>query len=188
MEAQEALPISVEDYFHLEETGQMRHEYCRGEIFAMTGGSVNHNRLAGNIYGFFFNSLPDRCQAFFADVRLSVAQFDLYTYPDLMVVCGDIQYHRNRQDTLENPLLIVEVLSQSTGDYDRGKKFEFYRSLPSLKEYVLVDQSQYLLEQYVRTEAMDWLFREHRDPKQNLSWLSLELEMPISSIYDRVAF
>ncbi len=131
---------SPEEYLALEETAEYRSEYYRGEIFAMAGGSANHNRIARNLLIAFDDALEGKpYEAFITDMRLYVKKNGLYTYPDVMVVCGKLEFVKGRTDTLTNPVVIVEVLSESTEGYDRGTKFELYRAVDTLQDYVLID-------------------------------------------------
>jgi Uma2 family endonuclease len=178
-----------EEYLTLEETADYRSEYYRGEIFAMSGGSINHNRIAGNFYSalnFAFENGP--CEAFMSDVRLLVKQNGLYTYPDVMVVCAQLQFVANRTDTITNPILIVEVLSESTEGYDRGKKFEFYRMIPTLQHYLLVAQDRVHLEYFHKRADSLWVLQEFNDINSVLKIDALALELPLSRIYSRVEF
>ena len=130
--------FTPEEYLALEEEAEYRSEYYQGEIFAMTGGSANHNTIAVNLCRSLDEAFDDKpCQVFINDMRLLVQDNGLYTYPDLMVVCGNIKFVAGRDDTVTNPIVVVEVLSKSTGSYDRGPKFELYRALHTLQDYVL---------------------------------------------------
>lgn len=127
----------------MERQSDIRHEYLNGEVFAMTSGSLGHNGIVSNLAGIFYNELRGRpCEAFVADLRLRVTATGLYTYPDLVVVCGEPQLADAHLDTLLNPTLIVEVLSPSTEATDRGRKFAHYRTIESLAEVVLVSQER----------------------------------------------
>ena len=129
--------ITPEEYLERERAAEFKSEYYNGEIFAMSGGSRNHVLIAGNCQMALRSALKDKgCLVFQSDLRVHIPSNDLYTYPDVVVVCGEEQYLDNQKDTLVNPVLVVEVLSPSTESYDRGQKFEFYRSIASLQEYV----------------------------------------------------
>jgi len=136
-----------EEYFALEEKSEIKHEYHNGKIVPMTGGTTNHNRIALNLVAFLkFALLGQKISFFIGDVRLWIPAHRRYTYPDVQIICGDIAYHDNRIDTVTNPAVIVEVLSKSTRNYDRGDKFRFYRSLPSFQEYITIDQYRFEVE------------------------------------------
>ncbi|NET60636.1 MAG: Uma2 family endonuclease [Symploca sp. SIO2E6] len=133
---------SPEEYLALEEKADCKSEYIDGEIFIMAGGSTNHNQIALNFsteLNFAFKKLDYR--VFMSDVRLWIPQRRIYTYPDVMVVVGEPEYHDNRTDTITNPRVIIEVLSPSTKGYDRNKKFEIYRTIPTFEEYLLIGEN-----------------------------------------------
>ncbi len=176
-----------EEYLALEETAEYRSEYYRGEIFAMSGGSANHNRISGNIYtamNIAFENKP--CEAFITDMRLLVKKNGLYTYPDVMVVCGQIKFVEGRTDTITNPVVVIEVLSESTQDYDRGSKFMLYRALASLQEYILIEQDKIHIERFRKLEDGRWILDEFDQADQVLSVEAIDFEMPLQRIYRNV--
>ena len=181
--------FTEEQYLALEETAEDKSEYLDGEIIPMTGGSTNHNRLAGNVYIALNLALPEQeYDVFIGDVRLWVPKVRLYTYPDVMVILGKPEYHNNRTDMIRNPQVIVEVLSKSTRNYDRGDKFAFYKSIPTLREYILIDQTKINVEQYSKTENKRWLYSEYDEEDTALVFNSFQLEVPLSAIYKKVNF
>jgi len=176
-----------EEYLALEEEAEYRSEYYRGEIFAMTGGSANHNRISGNIYMTLNEAFAGQpCEAFIADMRLLVKPNGLYTYPDVMVVCGGIEFVEGRTDTLTNPVVIIEVLSKSTEGYDRGAKFELYRALESLQDYLLVDQAKIHVEHFHRLEDGRWILQEFNRLEDTVRIELIACELSIQQIYNRV--
>ncbi len=178
---------SVEEYFAHEEHAEERSEYYQGEIYAMAGGSANHNRIAGNLYVALMQAPgASECEPFINDVRLHLGAVGLYTYPDVMLVCGGVEYLRGRSDTITNPSLIVEVLSASTAAYDRSKKFESYRTLDSLEEYLLVDQDRFYVEHFRRLEDGQWVLRVLQDEADILHLECAAIEVPLTQIYQRV--
>lgn len=178
-----------EQYLAMEETAEYKSEYYQGEIFVMAGGSVNHNRIAGNIYFLLRLALRGKpCQSFIGDVRLLVEQNGLYTYPDVMVVCGGIDYVIGRTDTITNPLVIFEVLSDSTANYDRTTKFGLYRALDSLRAYVMVDQARPYVEYFERLDNRRWVLETYTSLEEVLRIPAIEAEFEIAQIYDRVEF
>jgi Uma2 family endonuclease len=178
---------SPEEYLALEETAEYRSEYYRGEIFAMAGGSANHNRIAGNIYLSLRETLEGKPgEALITDMRLHVKKNSLYTYPDVMVVCSRIEYVKGRTDTLTNPVVIIEVLSDSTQAYDRGAKFELYRAIESLQDYVLVDQARVHVEYFHKLEDGRWLLAEFNELEAVLRLEAVNVELPLSRVYQRV--
>lgn len=188
METEAQKLYTPEEYFALEASSEIRHEYYRGEIFAMAGRSVNHNRIVRNILTNFASSLPGECEAFAIDLRVRIEASDLFTYPDLTIVCGKIDYYENRTDTILNPLAIIEVLSKTTEGYDRGKKFELYRTIASLREYVLVDQSRYHIEQFYIGKEGKWVLTEYTRPEEALHFNHIGMEIALAEIYRRVEF
>lgn len=146
--------ITPEEYLERERQAETKSEYLREKVFVMAGGSSNHALLTVNLASELRKQLRKRpCRVFSSDLRLCVNESGLYTYRDVMVICGDLAFADNRQDTITNPLLLVEVLSDSTKNYDRGQKFQYYRSLPSLTEYLTVAQDEVHVEQWTRQRS-----------------------------------
>lgn len=186
-----ALPeqyLSLDEYFKLEEASEIKHEYFQGAAFAMTGASENHNLIFGEVYRNLGNQLDGKpCRPYPADFRLKIEAVNLYTYPDLSVLCGETQLADGRRDTFLNPTVLIEVLSDSTEVYDRGKKFEFYRTIPSLQEYLLIAQDRPHVERY-RRHGHDWLFTEYSSLDDEVALESIECTLSIASLYKRVRF
>jgi Uma2 family endonuclease len=181
--------FTEEQYLALEETAEYKSEYLDGEIIPMTGGSTNHNQIAGNLYIALSLALKKQnYRIFIGDVRLWVPKVRLYTYPDVMVIFGIPEYHNNRTDMITNPEVIVEVLSKSTKNYDRGDKFTFYKTLPSFREYILIDQTKIKVEQYSKTENKRWLYSEYDEEDTALVFNSFQVEVPLSDVYEQVNF
>jgi Uma2 family endonuclease len=177
------------EYLELEAIAEYRSEYHNGEIVPMTGGTTNHNTIAMNLVAFLKFALRDRDYCIYAnDVRLWAAQYRRYVYPDLMIIQGEPIYEGTGQTTVINPLVIIEVLSKSTKNYDQGDKFDFYRSLPSFKEYILIDQYQYYVEQFAKTADNKWMLTEYRSATDVLALSSLDFQINFSDIYHRVNF
>ena len=178
--------ITPEEYLALEEKADHKSEYHDGEIFAMAGGSANHNQIAINLTSAFaqlFRQKP--CRVFMSDMRLRIQQSGLYTYPDVMVVCGKIEFAPKRDDTVLNPIVIVEVWSDSTQAYDRGEKFAMYRQIPSLQEYVMIDQNRPYLEHF-RRDGHFWVLETLEQMDAILTLPSVICEVPFSVIYEKV--
>jgi len=178
-----------EEYLELEEKAEYKSEYRNGEIIPMTGGTTNHNKIAGNIY----KQLPLTIQGqdydiYIGDVRLWIARYRLYTYPDVMVVKGKPVYEGTSKTTITNPLLIVEVLSKSTKDYDKTDKFKYYRSIPDLQEYIMIDQYSFAVEQFTKQTAGQWIFKEYEAEGTILVLDSLDFQISCREIYARVNF
>lgn len=180
---------SVEEYLDLEAEADYKSEYRDGEIIPMIGGSINHNRIIRNLSKLFDLRLKGQLfETFISDLRLWIPHYRIHTYPDLMVIAGEAEFYQERRDTVTNPFLITEVLSKSTMNYDKGEKFDYYRSIPSLKEYILVDQYQFQVEHFSRTANNQWLLTEYESVESSLVLSSLNLQIQLREIYDRVQF
>lgn len=178
--------ISAEDYFALELEAENRHEYLDGEIFAMSGGTHEHSVLIGNLARELGLALKGRpCFVYPTEMRVQLEASRRYTYPDLAIVCGEPKFETGRRDTLLNPLVIFEVLSESTERYDRGAKFGYYRALPSLVDYVLVSQEVALVEHFHRATDGSWVLRTFASG-ENLAIESLGCAVAVDEIYDKV--
>ena len=178
-----------EEYLALEEKSEIKHEYHNGEIVPMTGGTTNHNRIAINLVTSLNLALQGKKTSFFiGDVRLWIPAHRRYTYPDLQIICEDIAYHDNRKDTVTNPAVIVEVLSKSTRNYDRGDKFRLYRSLPTFQEYIIIDQYRFEVEHYIKNDDNNWLIRYLESEDSVLSLVSVEFEISLKDLYEDVRF
>ncbi|MEG5032446.1 Uma2 family endonuclease [Microcoleus sp. AT3-D2] len=178
-----------DEYRELEETAEFRNEYRDGEIVQMSGGSINHSRIIRNLSRVLGNLLEGQpYELFHNDLRLWIPRYRRGTYPDVMVIEGEPVFTEGRSDEILNPMLIVEVLSKSTKDFDREDKFRFYRSIPEFREYVLVNQSEFLVAQYIKTESNEWLFREYEGETATVSFASLGVQMSMSEIYAKVVF
>jgi Uma2 family endonuclease len=178
--------FTPEEYLKLERTSEQKHEYLRGETFAMGGASARHVLIVGNVAGELRNQLRDRtCAVYSADLRVSVSPDGLYTYPDVIVVCGDPQFIDAELDTLTNPALIVEVLSETTKNYDRGEKFEQYRQIPSFGEYLLIAQGKVHVERYLRRYDGSWILTETNDAGTVIELVSINCTLSVTEIYAR---
>ncbi|MCE2717658.1 MAG: Uma2 family endonuclease [Dolichospermum sp.] len=187
--AQETPYYSPQEYLELEVNSEIRHEYINGLIIPMTGGTPNHNQLAGNFYAMLNFALKRQpYQVFVTDQRLWIPSRKIHTYPDIMVVKTPLEYQEGRTDTLVNPVMIAELLSKSTKGYDRDEKFAAYRTIPTLQEYILIDQYTIHIEQYFKTDNNQWIFSEFTDGNINLNLASISCQMILSDIYDKVDF
>jgi Uma2 family endonuclease len=187
----QALPrlVTPAEYLVQERRALDKHEYHQGAIIPMTGASRRHNLIAGNIYATLHAQLRRRlCEVYISDMRVRIPATDRYTYPDVAVVCGRPYFEDAEVDTLLNPTVLVEVLSTSTESYDRGEKFQAYRTLDSLADYVLVAQDQVLVEHFVRQSDGFWLFSERRELHQLLPIPAIGCEIAVADIYERVQF
>jgi len=177
-----------QQYLALERKADFKSEYCNGFITAMAGASLEHNTIAVNLAGEIRSQLRDRpCRVCVSDMRVCVSPTGLYTYPDVVVVCGQLRFEDDGRDTLLNPTVIVEVLSRSTEPYDRGEKFAHYRRLESLREYVVVAQDQVLVERYTR-QGEEWMLTHLTDLDASLRLASIGCEVSLREIYAKVEF
>jgi len=189
MATAERLKYSLEQYLDFENNSQERHEYFRGEIFLMTGGSRRHGRIIGNLYYHSRREMEGTpCEPHISDQRVAVKDAQLHTYPDMAVVCGPIEYHPVDHNAIVNPSILFEVLSPTTERYDRGKKFELYRHIDSLREYILVSQDEPLVEQFVRLEDGTWNLSEIRGLSAMLELSAVRCKLPLKLIYENVDF
>jgi Uma2 family endonuclease len=178
-----------EEYLELEEKAEYKSEYRDGEIVPMTGGTTNHNQIAGNFYANLKFSLKGQnYRVYIGDVRLWIPKYRQYTYPDVMVIQGQPVYTGTSTTTVMNPLLIAEVLSKSTQNYDQGNKFLYYRSIPEFKEYILIDQYQYHVMHYVKTADGKWIFDEIEGEFATLSFEKIDFQIVLTDLYEQVNF
>lgn len=187
---------SIEQYLELEETAEYKSEYHDGEIIAMTGGTTNHNKIALNFCtNFKFLNKGKNYDIYINDVRLSIPLERRYTYPDIMIINDRSMYEGDKKTTVTNPLVIIEVLSNSTQNYDKGEKFKSYRSMPkarcapeSFQEYILIDQYSFSVEQFIKESESEWRFKEYLGENQRLKLGKIDFEIPFSDIYEGVVF
>lgn len=184
--------ITLEEYRAISETSEERLEYRNGEIFTMSGGTANHSAIAVNLIiylGFLLRDTDFRM--YNGDMRIWIPEFTCGTYADALVINGEPEFNGTRTDEILNPLLIVEVLSPSTEGYDRGEKFRKYRSIPSLREYLLISQSEPYIEHYFKSDSKSensniWQFQISDRLEQKMTLPSLNLEVPLTEIYRRI--
>jgi Uma2 family endonuclease len=187
MSSQPTTYLTPEEYLAIERKAEFKSEYVNGEIVAMTGVSREHNLIGFNLTREISLQLKGRpCEGYSNDMRVRVPSTQLYTYPDL-VVCGEPQFEDDHLDTLLNPTLIIEVLSESTEGYDRGKKFGFYRTIPSLAEYLLVAQDERRIEQYAKQQDGRWLLSEYRSTEDVAELASIQCRLALKEVYDKVS-
>lgn len=189
MQAEEKKVYTPDEYLNFEIDSELRHEYINGEIIPMTGGTPNHNQIALNLSGnlnFALKRQPYR--VFVTDQRLWIPQKRIYTYPDVMIVEGELQLQEGRRDTILNPFTIAEVLSRSTRSYDKDEKFAAYRTISSFEEYLLIDQYTMHVEQYVKNEQKRWTFSEYDEAEEVVSLNSIAFQITLADLYDKVKF
>lgn len=189
MSSAERILLTPQEYLARERKAEFKSEYYRGETFAMAGASWEHNLIAANVSGETRQQLKaGPCHVVSADLRVKIDVTGLYTYPDIIVVCNEPQFEDKMFDTLLNPRVLMEVLSESTKNYDRGEKFKHYRQIPSLQEYVLIAQDEPLVERHVRQPNGDWLMTEFRGLEQTLALTSVPVKIARTDIYRGVEF
>ena len=180
---------TAEEYLALEVESETRSEYRSGEIVPMTGGTPSHNKIISALNALLWFGLRKKPYSIFiTDQRLWIPDRNLYTYPDAMVIANPLQLQAGRKDTVINPLLIAEVLSDSTQGYDRGDKFAAYRTLPTFQEYLLIDQTQPRVEHYVKQSSNQWLFTEHNGMESKISLVSVAVEIAAADLYENLEF
>lgn len=177
---------SIEEYLQIENEAVEKHEYYKGEIFAMSGAGNRHNIISINIIVAVFNSLKGKsCQPFGSDMRIHIPQNTLFTYPDISIICGDVLNPGEDENSAINPTVIIEILSPSTRNYDRGLKFMLYRAIPTLKEYILVEAESIHVEQFAINKEGLWQLKEFSKQNDQLILESLDVILPLKEIYDR---
>jgi Uma2 family endonuclease len=181
--------ITAEEYLHRERKAEFRSEYFRGEMFAMAGASANHNLIVLNAGASLREQLKKKpCRVYPSDLRLRIEATGLYTYPDLSVVCGEPRMDSDGGDVLLNPVVLVEVLSDSTEAYDRGKKFEHYRTIPSLKHYVLIAQDRHSIDCFSRAPNGSWSLSSCQGLDGKIVLESIDSQLIPADVYDKVVF
>jgi len=185
MQAIDKQHFSHEEYFALEEQEQIRYEYMAGEVFAMTGGTVKHSLISVNCLSSLANLFKNtQCNVFNSDLKLKIPEHDKFCYPDVMLLYKDT----SQSNFIEEPELIIEVLSESTESYDRGLKFEHYRSIKKLKYYLLVSQERVHVELYFRQDEKHWILSEFTEMDESIKLDKWQMNLPLSEIYYHIDF
>jgi Uma2 family endonuclease len=190
MGAAPILKYSIADYLESEEKSLEKHEYYQGEIFAMAGASIQHNQVVRNALYSVEDYLrkTDKCQIFPSDLKIHVEANSLFTYPDLTIVCGKIETLENHKDIVTNPAVLIEVLSATKQDYDRGGKFKLYRDIPGLKEYILISSLEVLVEKYNKQADGTWVLHEYKTENDSFTIASIDMPVDMKSLYRNVEF
>ncbi|SPE40873.1 conserved hypothetical protein [Candidatus Sulfopaludibacter sp. SbA3] len=187
MSTQPKTLLTPEEYLEIERNAEFRSEYWQGEMYAMAGAGRAHNQLVSNLARVVGNHiLSKQCEGYAIDMRVRVGASRLYTYPDYVAFCGEPQFMGQRQDTLLNPALIVEVLSPSTESYDRIRKFELYRSIESLHEYLLISSDRVHVDRFTRQGADQWLLTSAGSLEESIHLASLDFELLLADLYVKV--
>ncbi|MEL6866017.1 MAG: Uma2 family endonuclease [Bacteroidota bacterium] len=191
MKAYQLPKLSVKEYIHQERESGTKYEYHNGEIFALAGGIFNHGKLCGNIYSELRSHIKHQsknCSAFTGEIKLHIQQRNAYVYPNAMVICGAVETAAEDKNAVTNPIVIVEVLSKSTADYDRGDKFHFYRQIPSLREYVLIEQDKAVVDVYFKQEGTDlWRISRFEGLEQRMVLNALGIQISMRELYYDIA-
>jgi Uma2 family endonuclease len=178
-----------EEYLAIEDQADYKSEYHQGEIFAMAGGSRNHSVICVNVIRRLSEAVDDKdCIVFDGNMKLDIHKANAILYPDSMVVCGEVEFYQNRTDAVGNPSLIVEVISPSTESFDRGKKFQLYRGIPSFQEYLLISQYSPTVERFVKQAENRWLYSVSNGLDGRVAIQSVGCELSLDHIYRKVAF
>jgi Uma2 family endonuclease len=179
--------ITPQEYLERERKAEIKSEFLDGEMFAISGVTPQHSRIVVNITGDLNNQFADHpCEVHGPNMRVKVSPTGLYTYPDVVAVCGEPQFDDSVLDTLINPNLMIEVLSDSTESYDRGKKFAHYRTIDSLREYVLVSQNECRLERFAKQDDGNWLYSECTNPDGSIELISVACRLSAARVYHKV--
>ena len=181
--------LTPQEYLARERMAEYRSEFFGGEIFAMAGASANHNLIVLNTGSTLREQLKKKpCLVFPSDLKLRVEATGLYTYPDLSIVCGEPILETSHKDVLLNPIVLVEVLSDSTEGYDRGRTFQHYRTIPSLRHYILIAQDRYFIECYSRQTDGTWVLTDCRDADGSLELSTINCRLSAEEVYAKVNF
>jgi Uma2 family endonuclease len=180
--------LTFEEYLAIERNAEEKSEYFNGEVFLMAGASTNHNRIVRNVIRTLANqTLEGDCEIYPNDMRVKINKLNKSVYPDVSIVCGEQQFDDEQKDTLLNPTLIIEVLSDSTEAYDRGKKFEHYQQLDSFIEYILISHTPYRIEQFIRRDDRTWTYKEFRNADEIVQLESVNCTLLLEDVYLKVS-
>jgi len=187
--------FTVEEYLEFEKTSLEKHEFYKGEIFrmpghgellAMSGASIKHNIIFSNLFtGLGIRLKGKSCQPYGPDMRINIPENSLYTYPDISIICGDLQNSNEDEDSVVGPIILIEILSPSTRSYDQGEKFRLYRDIPSLKKYVIVDTEAVRIDVYSINDKGHWELEEYKSMTAQFTLTSVDIIIPVSEVYER---
>jgi len=181
--------ISPEEYLEQEMAAVEKHEYYRGEVFGMSGASREHNEIYSNIFTDIGSKLKGKgCKPYGSDFRVHIPKNTLYTYPDIIIICGDPELIDEKFGTVTNPSVIFELLSHSSRNYDKGEKFTLYRDIGSLKEYILVDTERIHVEKHIRREDNSWVLTDYRSLDEFFTIETVQVSLLLKDVYDGVTF
>jgi Uma2 family endonuclease len=181
--------VSPKEYLAMERKAEAKSEYYMGEIFAMAGASRDHNLISTNIVRFLGNQLLDGpCSLYSSDMKVKIDKINKYTYPDIVIACEEEKFEDKEEDVLLNPMVIIEILSDTTEAYDRGKKFSHYQYIGSFVEYILVSQDSYKIERFLRQEDNKWIYEEFHNIDDSLTIESIDCRLPMNETYRKLEF
>ena len=181
--------VSQEDYLETERRALEKHEYYQGEIFAMSGASGKHNRIFTNLFIDIGIKLKGKnCLPYGSDLRIHIPKNTLYTYPDISIICGEMELTGDKFDTATNPSVIIELLSDSTRNYDKGEKFTLYRDINSLQEYILIDTEKIHVEKHIRHADNSWQLTDYKSIENSFSISTIQLGFLLKDIYEGISF
>jgi len=176
------------EYLALEEKAETKSEYWNGEIVAMSGAAIEHQQITTNLTVSLSNKLRGKCRVFPIEMKVWVKIRNKFFYPDITIICDKPSFYKNRRDTIDNPKMIIEVLSKSTASFDRAEKFLSYQTLASLEEYVLISQEKAAVEQYIKREDGNWIFQATIGLESSVEFTSIKTALSVREIYDLVEF
>ena len=180
--------LSIEEYLEMENASSEKHEYYKGEVFAMSGAKLTHNIITKNLLISLAIKLKGKsCRPFGSDQRIHIEANTLFTYPDISIICGDIITRNNDDYNVINPTVLIEVLSPSTKNYDRGEKFKLYRDIPTLKEYVVVDSESMHIEIFRLNANYHWELEEYTKDAESILIQSINTPLSLAEFYDETA-
>jgi Uma2 family endonuclease len=179
--------FSIEEYLEMENAAVEKSEYYKGEVFAISGALMKHNKIFSKLFGALTAKLKGKsCQPYGSDTRIHIPSNSLFTYPDIVIICGKEETLNNDGFNVLNPTVIIEILSRSTKNYDRGDKFNLYRDIPTLKEYILVDSESIGVEAWHINESNHWELEEYKSINEMLAVKAVGIDMPLQEIYEGV--
>lgn len=179
--------LSPEEYLTLERSAEFKSEYVDGVMYAMAGGSERHNLIAANVIITIGSQLRDRpCRVYPSDLKVRVPNSKRFFYPDVSIVCGETRFADEEKDVVLNPVVVVEVLSESTAAFDRGKKFQSYQQIESLREYLLVSQDEYIVEHFLRQDGDQWLYKKVGGLDETLTLPTVNCQLALRDVYSKV--
>jgi Uma2 family endonuclease len=181
--------MTVEEYLAMEDASTEKHEFIGGEVYAMAGAGFAHNQIASNSLIDIGSFLRDQsCRVFGSDLKIHVKSESGFAYPDLSIICNGAQFLQGRKDIITNPVVIIEVLSPETYDYDHGKKFMLYRQIPSLQEYILISSMDVLVEKFIRQESGAWILTEYKSMDDTILIETINFQTKLTELYRDVVF